>query len=199
MLRSGTLLSAARKRHSLSWERRRIATPFYQKERCGSGTPFFRAGARAALFSPSLSFLLFFFLFLTFLFSPWKGGGNIFNKKTCKKKFLNGTFVKVHIFWESHKCLSYVESNLRWGFRKILWPSQNIWSLIIITKKLVESKNYSLGYAWHFHEFQIPIFLKSDGVVEKVTANKQDSFWWVGKTRENSEKQDSQFVKTCAK
>ena len=121
VLRSGTLSSAARERHSLNWERRRSATPFYQKERCGSGTPFFRAGARAALFSPSLSFLLFFFLFLTFLFSPWKGWENIFNKKTCKKKFLNGTFVKVHIFWESHKCLSYVESNLRWGFRKILF------------------------------------------------------------------------------
>ena len=58
VLRCGTLLSVARECHSLNWERRRSATPFYQKERCGSGTPFLRAGA--ALFSPSF-FLAFFF------------------------------------------------------------------------------------------------------------------------------------------
>ena len=41
VLKSGTLLSAAPERHSQNWERRRSATPFYQKERYGSGTPFF--------------------------------------------------------------------------------------------------------------------------------------------------------------
>ena len=39
--KSGTLLSAARERHSLNWERRRSATPFYQQERCGSGPHIF--------------------------------------------------------------------------------------------------------------------------------------------------------------
>ena len=121
VLRSGTLSSVARERHSLNWERRRSATPFYQKERCGSGTPFFRAGA--ALFSPS-----FCLSFSDILIFSLKGWGNIFNKKTCKKKFWNGTFDKVHVIWESLKCLSYVGSNLRWGFRKILWPSQNTYT-----------------------------------------------------------------------
>ena len=41
MLRSSTLSSAARERHSLNWERRRSATPFYQQEWCGSGLHFF--------------------------------------------------------------------------------------------------------------------------------------------------------------
>ena len=57
VLRSGTLSSAARECHSLNWEWRRSATPFYHKEQCGSGTPFFRAGA--ALFSPSFFFSFF--------------------------------------------------------------------------------------------------------------------------------------------
>ena len=54
-------------------------------------------------------------------------------------------FVKVHIFWEGHKILRnihltfdwhYIQSKVRRRFRKILWPSQNIWALwylIIIT------------------------------------------------------------------
>ena len=47
--------------------------------------------------------------------------------------------LKVHIFWESHKILRNLHrrfdwhylhrTNLRWRFRKILWPSQNIWTL----------------------------------------------------------------------
>ena len=46
---------------------------------------------------------------------------------------------KVHIFWEGHKSLqnlhltfdwhSIGQKYLRWRFRKILWPSQNIWTL----------------------------------------------------------------------
>ena len=42
---------------------------------------------------------------------------------------------KVHIFWEGHKILlnlhltfdwHYISTKVRWRFRKILWPSQNI-------------------------------------------------------------------------
>ena len=52
-------------------------------------------------------------------------------------------FCKVHIcmyiFWEGHKILRnlhltfdyslYIQSKVRWRFRKILCPSQNIWTL----------------------------------------------------------------------
>ena len=47
--------------------------------------------------------------------------------------------VKVHIFWEGHKilrnlhlafdCTTYMLSKVRWRFHKILWSSQNIWTL----------------------------------------------------------------------
>ena len=43
--------------HSLNWERRRSATPFFQKERCGSGTPFLRAGAGAERHSKNMGAL----------------------------------------------------------------------------------------------------------------------------------------------
>ena len=46
---------------------------------------------------------------------------------------------KVHIFWEGHKILQNLHltfdwhyifrTKVRWRFRKILWPSQNIWTL----------------------------------------------------------------------
>ena len=48
------------------------------------------------------------------------------------KYFFN---VKVHIFWEGHKifapyfCLYVLWTKVRWRFRKILWPSQNIRTL----------------------------------------------------------------------
>ena len=43
-------------------------------------------------------------------------------------------FFKVHIFWEGHKIvrnlhLALHRTKVRWRFRKILWPSQNIWTL----------------------------------------------------------------------
>ena len=47
---------------------------------------------------------------------------------------------KVHIFWEGHKLLRNLHrrfvlcgngSNLRWRFRKIFWPSQNMWTLTV--------------------------------------------------------------------
>ena len=41
VLKSATLLSATTECHSQNWERRRSATPFYQKERCGGGTHIF--------------------------------------------------------------------------------------------------------------------------------------------------------------
>ena len=55
---------------------------------------------------------------------------------------------KVHIFWEGHKnfaksspnfWLQYIRSKVRERFRKILWPSQNIWTLKKEEKKLAVS------------------------------------------------------------
>ena len=48
------------------------------------------------------------------------------------------TSAKVEVLWEGHKVLQnhhfrfdvyYIQSNLRWRFLKILWPSQNVWTL----------------------------------------------------------------------
>ena len=66
VLKSGTLLSATPERHSQNRERRRSATPFYQKERCGSGTLIFEksenmSGRRFPLF------LYFFLLFQKYM------------------------------------------------------------------------------------------------------------------------------------
>ena len=53
----------------------------------------------------------------------------------CSKYFLS---CKDHTFWEGHKIFAkssskfwvqYIQSKVRWRFRKILWPSQNIWTL----------------------------------------------------------------------
>jgi hypothetical protein len=41
VLESGTLLSGTPEHHSQNREQGRSATPFYQKERCGSGTHIF--------------------------------------------------------------------------------------------------------------------------------------------------------------
>ena len=62
VLKSATLLSATTECHSQNWERRRSATPFYQKERCGSGTHIFEESENMS--GPLLS--LFFFLKFSF-------------------------------------------------------------------------------------------------------------------------------------
>ena len=52
---------------------------------------------------------------------------------------------KVHILWEGHKILQKSPpyfwlalhwTKVRWRFRKILWPSQNIWTLLIFVNSL---------------------------------------------------------------
>jgi hypothetical protein len=63
VLKSGTLLSAAPERHSQNQERRRSATPFFQKEQCGSGTHIFEESENM---SAPLFPLFFFLLFPTF-------------------------------------------------------------------------------------------------------------------------------------
>ena len=62
MLKSGTLSSAAPVRHSQNREWRRSATPFYQKERCGSGPQIFEvsenmSGPLFSLFLGGMNFL----------------------------------------------------------------------------------------------------------------------------------------------
>ena len=65
VLKSGTLLSAAPECHSQNRERRRSATPFCQKERCGSGTRIFEE-------SENMSGPLFPLFFLTFSYFFYK-------------------------------------------------------------------------------------------------------------------------------
>jgi hypothetical protein len=62
VLKSGTLLSATPERHSQNRERRRSATPYYQKEQCGSGTHIFEESEnmRSPLFSLFFSEIFFF-------------------------------------------------------------------------------------------------------------------------------------------
>ena len=60
-------------------------------------------------------------------------------------KTMNYAPFKVHIFGEGHKILrnihltfDYIQSKERWRFRKILWPSQNVWTLIIWLHKCLD-------------------------------------------------------------
>ena len=74
--------------------------------------------------------------------------GNLFrgisNRSSCTQKVVNAKEIlesflfcmylvsfKVHIFWEGHKILwlCVLQSKVRWRFRKIFRPSQNIWTL----------------------------------------------------------------------
>ena len=73
VLKSATLLSATTECHSQNWERRRSATPFYQKERCGSGTHIFEGSEKMSgpffslFFHDIASFLYSFVAYMIFL------------------------------------------------------------------------------------------------------------------------------------
>ena len=60
----------------------------------------------------------------------------VYQSKLCLKVTWNPPVIvcswcgKVHIFWEVHKIL-FLTGNIRMRFRKILWPSQNIWNLVM--------------------------------------------------------------------
>jgi len=71
---------------------------------------------------------------------------------------------KVHIFWEGHKnfaksstnfWLQYIQSKVSGRFRKILWPSQNIWTL---STYLRGQKSSSIEIPPHFIKFSIAVF-----------------------------------------
>ena len=71
--------------------------------------------------------------------------------RSVRKSFRN----KVHIFWEGHKnfaksslnfWLQYIRSKVRGRFRKILWPSQNIWTLAVTVT--ISNGNSSLECIW---------------------------------------------------
>ena len=63
---------------------------------------------------------------------------------------------KVYIFWEGHKILRnlhlrfdryyILRTNLRWEFRKILWPSQNIWTLNLVKTFLKKIEHTPRNY-----------------------------------------------------
>ena len=82
--------------------------------------------------------------------------------------FITILFIKVHIFWEGHKILrnlyltfdysTYIQSKVRWRFCKIMWPSQNIWTLIEeamelsrILLNVIISNNIVCHFVQHFH------------------------------------------------
>ena len=76
-----------------------------------------------------------------------------------------GIFVKVHIFWEVHKifakslpiiCPMYCQSNNWWRFRKILWPSHNIWTLQVCQKALDNI------FYWFCFQYHLIIYLDKD-------------------------------------
>ena len=75
VLKSGTLLSATPERHSQNRERRRSATPFYQKERNGSGTHFFWGERK---YERPSSFTLFFLTF-SFFWHYFSGNKLVFH------------------------------------------------------------------------------------------------------------------------
>ena len=55
---------------------------------------------------------------------------------------------KVRIFWEGY--IQYIQTKVRWRFRKILWPSQNIWTF---KKRMWSEKSR------YFHRHFIVAFL----------------------------------------
>ena len=75
MLKSGTLLSATPECHSQNRERRRSATPFYQKERYGSGTHIFEESENMS--GPLLSLFFFWIFFFWHSFSVDKGVSSV--------------------------------------------------------------------------------------------------------------------------
>ena len=109
----------------------------------------------------------------------------ILSKKKMQKStsFWHSNFVcyynlvgKVQIFWEGHKNFSHlphffwhylIASNYKlkiWD--KFLWPSQNIWTLII---------NWSLHGAWHGILFRI-IDFQEDGRCDLKASQWRDTF-----------------------
>ena len=68
---------------------------------------------------------------------------------------------KVHIFWEGHKILrnlrqlfvlcTATQSNNWWRFRKILGPSQNIWTLFSISSHLPKRNEINACQLFSLH------------------------------------------------
>ena len=63
---------------------------------------------------------------------------------------------KVYIFWEGHKILRNLHrrlalhrTNLRCRFRKILWPSQNIWILFPCQNRKYRPLQLSTEFKWY--------------------------------------------------
>ena len=118
---------------------------------------------------------------------------------------------KVHIFWEVHKILRnlhcrfdwhYIgQIGIRWRFRKIVWPSQNIWTLKPVHNKMFsyEVANFK---AWTIFKISIviisaapkeftkpPSSTKKPTTTETPTKDKQDqnnsnnvapkTAWWM--------------------
>ena len=112
---------------------------------------------------------------------------NCLPQSTCiKTVYLNLTlinglfmtiFIKVHMFWEDHKILQnlhpVVEStvdltvttklrtNLRWRFRKILWPSQNRYMNFNKTTETSFTKLMFRESFWGADMYRLIIFKKS--------------------------------------
>ena len=75
-------------------------------------------------------------------------GGRTLTTLTKRGKYIGG---KVQIFWEGHNIfrksslyfwLALHRTKIRWRFRKILWPSQNILTLTKLSSKWLAALNH---------------------------------------------------------
>ena len=90
---------------------------------------------------------------------------NVWERYILYAFVVSNSYSKVHVFWEGHKMLRILhltfdwhyirrkywlalhKTKVRWRFRKILWPSQNMWTLI--RKYMIGFRLLLLAFVWH--------------------------------------------------
>ena len=73
-------------------------------------------------------------------------------------------------------CLQYIQTKVRWRFRKILWPSQNIWTLTtIFSLHSCESfvKYPTKRFEKNFNLLCFPLFGNEQRLDKKISSNEQ--------------------------
>ena len=66
-------------------------------------------------------------------------------------------------------CLQYIQTKGRWRFRKILWPSQNVWTLLLF------SFEFHFMSVWHSHTMYFSMNWSRHSYVHEY--NKKNSEW----------------------
>ena len=80
-----------------------------------------------------------------------KAGGPKYFKEKQKFNQWSSKPIKFHIFWAGHNFFEKVHTvkKVRGRFRNFLWPSQNIWTLIIVTLDFLDLPTALLPWiAW---------------------------------------------------